>query len=70
MIVGTIACCTSLMHASIGKIVAAGGQEFLPRFFTELRAIGAAAERGAPTEGEHMLGHLVALARKHGAATP
>ena len=23
-----------------------------------------------PTEGEHMLGQLVALARKHGVATP
>jgi 2-dehydropantoate 2-reductase len=27
-------------------------------------------ERRGPTEGEHMLGQLVALARKHGVATP
>lgn len=101
MVVGTVAGCTCLMRASIGEIIAAGGQEFLLRFFTELRAIGAAAafaprskfigeemacltdaasglkasmlrdiERGGPTEGEHMLGHLVALARKHGVPTP
>ena len=101
MIVGTVAGSTCLMRASIGEIIAAGGQEFLLRFFTELRAVGAAAgfaarskfigeemafltdaasgakasmlrdiERGGPTEGEHMLGQLVALARKHGVATP
>jgi 2-dehydropantoate 2-reductase len=101
MIVGTVAGSTCLMRASIGEIIAGGGQEFLLRFFTELRAVGAAAgfaarskfigeemafltdaasgakasmlrdiERGGPTEGEHMLGQLVALARKHGVATP
>jgi 2-dehydropantoate 2-reductase len=101
MIVGTVAGSTCLMRASIGEIIAAGGQEFLLRFFSELRAVGAAAgfsarskfigeemafltdaasgakasmlrdiERGGPTEGEHMLGQLVALARKHALATP
>jgi 2-dehydropantoate 2-reductase len=89
------------MRAGIGEIIAAGGQEFVLRFFTELRSIGTAAgfaprsnfigeetayltdaasglkasmlrdiERGGPTEGEHMLGQLVTLARKHGVATP
>jgi 2-dehydropantoate 2-reductase len=93
MIVGTVAGSTCLMRASIGEIIAAGGQEFLLRFFAELRAVGAAAgfvarskfigdemafltdaasgakasmlrdiERGGPTQGEHMLGQLVALA--------
>jgi 2-dehydropantoate 2-reductase len=101
MIVGTVAGCTCLMRASIGEIIAAGGQEFLLRFFTELRAIGAAVgfearskfigeempyltnpasglkasmlrdiERGSLTEGDHMLGQLVALGRKHGVSTP
>ena len=101
MIVSTVAGSTCLMRASIGEIIAAGGQEFLLRLFTELRAVGAAAgfaartkfigeemafltnaasgakasmlrdiERGGPTEGEHMLGQLVALARKHAVATP
>jgi 2-dehydropantoate 2-reductase len=101
MIVSTVAGSTCLMRASIGEIIAAGGQEFILRLFTEIRAIGAAAgftarpkfigeetpwltdvgsglkasmlrdiERGGPTEGEHMLGQLVALARQRGVATP
>lgn len=101
MIVGTVAGGTCLMRASIGEIIAAGGQEFLLRLFAELRAVGAAAgfaarskfigeetafltdaasgakasmlrdiERRGPTEGEHMLGQLVTLARRHGVATP
>jgi 2-dehydropantoate 2-reductase len=101
MIVATVAGSTCLMRASIGEIIAAGGQEFLLGFFAELRAVGVAAgfaprskfigeetayltdaasglkasmlrdiERGGPTEGEHMLGQLVAQARKHGLRTP
>ncbi len=97
----TAAGITCLMRASIGDVIAAGGESALLRLFNECCVVARAAgfplrdqfieacktnyyvagspvkasmlrdiERGAPTEGEHVLGDMVARASGFGIETP